>query len=189
MRKVNIFAAALVTVAMAVPVHAADKRYPAAFVKSIKIDEPSSKTAWENKDFLNCQDVVLNVEDVLFALRHMRRVSKRSYLQPQAQETGCEGSALITFKNGKNLAIGIEPTGRISTAELDKEFKPTADPGSYYECEPCNDRKMAQLKEALNRADERRLKRLEAEGQIPPSQAEPRLKALRESREPKPSKN
>lgn len=189
MRKVNIFAVALVVIPLALSVHAADKRYPATFVKSIKIDEPSGKTAWENKDFLDCQDVVLTVEDVLFALRHMRRVSKRSYLEPQAQETGCEGGALITFKNGKTLAIGIEPTGRISTAELDEELRPTADPGSYYDCEPCNDRKMALLKDALNRADERRLKRLEAEGQIPPGQAEPRLKALRESREPKPSRN
>jgi hypothetical protein len=42
---------------------------------------------------------------------------------------------------------------------------------------------MAMLKDALNRADERRLKRLEAEGQIPPGQAEPRLKMLRASRE------
>ncbi|MFS2166628.1 hypothetical protein [Variovorax sp. Varisp62] len=189
MRKVNIFAVTLVTVAMALSAHAADKRYPATFVKSIKIDEPSGKTAWENKDFLDCQDVVLTDEDVLYALRHMRRVSKRSYLRPQAQETGCEGSALITFKNGKTLAIGIEPTGRISTAELGEELEPTTDPGSYYDCEPCNHRKMARLKDALNRADERRLKRLEAEGQIPPDQAEPRLKALRESREPKPSKN
>lgn len=186
MRKVSVFAATLATVAMALPVHAADKRYPAAFVKSIKIDNPSGKTAWENKDFLDCQDVVLTVEDVFYALRHMRRVSKRSYLVPQAQETGCEGSALVTFKNGKILAIGIEPTGRISTAELNEALGPTTDPGSYYECEPCNDRKMAMLKDALNRADERRLKRLEAEGQIPPGQAEPRLKALKESREPKP---
>lgn len=190
MRKVIILAVTLVALAMALSVHAADKRYPAAFVRSIKIDNPSGKTAWENKDFLDCQDVVLTVEDVFFALRHMRRVSKRAYLVPQTQETGCEGSALVTFKNGKILAMGIEPTGRISTAELDEALGPTSDPGNYYDCEPCNDRKMALLKDALNRADERRLKRLETEGKIPPGQAEPRLKALRESREPKPpSKN
>lgn len=189
MRKVKIFAVTLIALAMALSAHAADNRYPATFVKSIKIEQASGKTAWENKDFLDCQDVVLTAEDVLYALRHMRRVSKRSYLMPQAQETGCEGSALVTFKNGKSLAIGIEPTGRVSTAELNEKLEPTADPGSYYDCEPCNDRKMALLKDALNRADERRLKRLEAEGRIPPGQAEPRLKALRESREPKPSRN
>ena len=70
MRKVNIFAVTLVTVAMALSAHAADKRYPATFVKSIKIDEPSGKTAWENKDFLDCQDVVLTDEDVLYAVSY-----------------------------------------------------------------------------------------------------------------------
>jgi hypothetical protein len=41
---------------------------------------------------------------------------------------------------------------------------------------------MALLKDALNRADERRLRKLEAEGKIPPGEAERRLKALRVSR-------
>jgi hypothetical protein len=48
---------------------------------------------------------------------------------------------------------------------------------------------MALLKDALNRADERRFRQAVAEGKISPAQAEARLKTLREEREPKPSKN
>jgi hypothetical protein len=42
---------------------------------------------------------------------------------------------------------------------------------------------MVLLKDALDRADERRLKRLEAEGQIPPGEAERRLKWVRAERD------
>jgi hypothetical protein len=41
---------------------------------------------------------------------------------------------------------------------------------------------MELLKDALDRADERRLRKAEAEGKIPPGEAERRLKALRTGR-------
>ena len=174
--------AALVAAATAFPARAADKRYPLADVAKIEITEPSIRSAWENKNFLDCDDVVLTEEDVRHALRHMRKVSEKSYFDDYAERTGCLGGARVTFKNGKAIAIGIEPTGRINTFELTAKLKPTPGPETYYECDPCRARKMELLKDALNRADERRLKKLEAEGKIPPDEAERRLKTLRASR-------
>ncbi|KQW57104.1 hypothetical protein [Variovorax sp. Root411] len=185
MNKTNILmtAAALVVAAAILPAKAADRRYPIAYVQKVEVTEPSRRSAWENKEFLNCDDVVLTEEDVRYALRHMRRVSWRAYDPENTDTTGCEGGALVTFKNGRILAMGIEPTGRISTAEYDAKMKLSASPAGFYECDPCRKRKMALLKDALNRADERRLKRLEAEGAIPAGEAERRLKMLRADRD------
>lgn len=161
---------------------AADRRYPIGYVQKIDITEQSRRTAWEDKDFLDCDDVVLTEEDVRYALLHMRRVSWSAYDPENTDTTGCKGSVLVTFKNGRILAMGIEPTGRIATAEYDAGMKVTATPAGFYECDPCRKRKMNLLKDALDRADERRLKKLEAEGKIPPGEAERRLNALRTSR-------
>ncbi|MGJ7499736.1 hypothetical protein ACSFBF_05185 [Variovorax sp. ZT5P49] len=174
--------AALAVAATVFPVHAADMRYPIANVVKIEITEPSIRSAWENKNFLDCDDVVLTEEDVRYALRHMRKVPEKSYFDEYAERTGCLGGARVTFKNGKTIAIGIEPTGRINTFELNAKLKPTSGPETYYECQPCKARKMGLLKDALDRADERRLRKLEAEGKIPPGEAERRLKTLRASR-------
>ncbi|MET3177657.1 hypothetical protein SAMN05518845_101503 [Variovorax sp. YR750] len=180
MSKSRIFiAAATLAVAAAFPAQAADGRYPIAYVQKVEITHPSHRSAWENKDFLNCDDVVLTEEDVLYALRYMRRVSWKDYDPENTDTTGCEGKALVTFKNGRILAMGIEPTGRISTGEFDAGMKPTTSPPNFYECDPCRKRKMALLKDALYRADERRLKRFEAEGKIPPGEAEVRLRKAR----------
>ncbi|WP_420824198.1 hypothetical protein [Variovorax gossypii] len=181
MRKKFTFmtAAALILGATAVSVEAADRRYPIAYVQKIEITDPSGRTSWERKDFLSCDDVVLTDEDVRYALRHMRRVSWRAYDPENTDTTGCEGEAIVTFKNGKILAMGIEPNGRISTGEFYAGMKPTASPPNFYECDPCRKRKMALLKDALYRADERRLKRFEAEGKIPPGEAEVRLRKAR----------
>jgi hypothetical protein len=50
--------AALVAAATGALVHAADKRYPLDSVKKIEVVEPSSGSVWENKDLLDCSDVV-----------------------------------------------------------------------------------------------------------------------------------
>ncbi|RTQ36909.1 hypothetical protein EJP69_03990 [Variovorax gossypii] len=162
---------------------AADKRYPISYVQKVEVTAPSGRTAWENKDFLNCDDVVLTEADVLFALRHMRRVSRSAYDPERMETTGCEGSATVTFKNGKSLAMGIEPNGRTLALEYDGQMKLTESPTSFYECAPCGERKMALLKDALNRADERRLKKLVAEGRLSASEAEFRLKRVRDERD------
>lgn len=178
----GIFSMALVTATATVPARAADRRYPIAYVQKVEVTNPSGNTAWEDKDFLACDDVVLTEEDVRYALRHMRKVSWNAYAPENTDTTGCKGSALVTFKNGRILAMGIEPTGRITTAEYDAGMKITASPAGFYECDPCRERKMKSLKDALYRADERRLKKLEAEGKIPPGEAERRLKTLQTSR-------
>jgi hypothetical protein len=49
--------AALVAAATGALVHAAD-RYPLDSVKKIEVVEPSSGSVWENKDLLDCSDVV-----------------------------------------------------------------------------------------------------------------------------------
>lgn len=185
MSKTRIFmaTAALAAAATAISTQAADRRYPITYVQRVEVTHPSHRSAWENKDFLNCDDVVLTEEDVRYALRHMRRVSWKAYDPENTDTTGCEGHALVTFKNGRVLAMGIEPTGRIGTAEFDAKMKIVAGSTSFYECSRCRGRKMALLKDALDRADERRLKRLEAEGQIPPGEAERRLKWLRAERD------
>ncbi|MGJ7499699.1 hypothetical protein ACSFBF_05000 [Variovorax sp. ZT5P49] len=184
MRKINNLVATILIVAAGTSsAQAADRRYPIAYVQMVEITEPSGRTVWENKDFLNCDDVVLTEEDVLYVLRHMRRVSWRAYDPERTDTTGCEGDALVTFKNGRILAMGIEPNGRALALEYDAKMKLTGSPTSFYECSPCRERKMALLKDALNRADERRLKRLEAEDQIPPGEAERRLKWLRAERD------
>lgn len=182
MSRVKILLMALLTTAATVQIHAADKRYPLDSARKIEIITPSSATAWENKNFLDCNDVVLTEEDVRYALRHMRKVPEKSYFDEYAERTGCLGGARVTFKNGKTIAIGIEPTGRINTFELNAKLKPTSGPETYYECQPCKARKMGLLKDALNRADERRLRKAEAEGVIPPGEAERRLKAARAGR-------
>ncbi len=176
-------AAALAVAATSFSTQAADWRYPISYVKKVEVTHPSHRSAWENKDFLNCDDVVLTEEDVRYALKYMRRISWKTYDPEKMDTTGCEGQALVTFKNGKILAMGIEPTGRISTGEFDEKMNPTASPPGFYECRPCGERKMALLKDALNRADERRLKRLEAEGRMAPGEAERRLKVLRANRD------
>ena len=117
--KNSITVAALAVAATAFSVHAADGRYPVTYVQKVEITHPSHRSAWENKDFLDCDDVVLTEEDVFYALRHMRRISWKSYDPENTDTTGCEGKTLVTFKNGKILAMGIEPTGRISTGEFD----------------------------------------------------------------------
>jgi hypothetical protein len=184
MRKINNLVATMLIVAAGTSsAQAADRRYPIAYVQKVEVTHPSHRSAWENKDFLNCDDVVLAEEDVRYALRHMRRVSWKAYDPENTDTTGCEGHALVTFKNGRVLAMGIEPTGRISTAEYDVKMELTASPPNFYECDPCRKRKMVLLKDALDRADERRLKRLEAEGQIPPGEAERRLKWVRAERD------
>jgi len=184
MNKVNILLMSLAAAAAvaAGQLHAADKRYPLNSVQKIEIIEPSSGSAWEDKDFLDCSDVILTEEDVRYALQHMRRVSRKSYFSEYTERTGCAGGASVTFKNGKIIVIGIEPTGRINTFEADAKLEPTSTPGSFYDCAPCKDRKMNLLKDALDRADERRLRKAEAEGLIPPGEAERRLKAVRTSR-------
>ncbi len=176
-------AAALAVAVISLCAQAADRRYPIGYVKKVEVTHPSHRSAWENKDFLDCDDVVLTEEDVLYALRYMHRISWKAYDPEKMDTTGCEGQALVTFKNGKILAMGIEPTGRISTAEFDSKMKSTASPLGFYECHPCGERKMALLKDALNRADERTLKRMEAEGRIPPGEAEILLKKARADRE------
>ncbi|SEK49662.1 hypothetical protein SAMN05518845_101544 [Variovorax sp. YR750] len=178
----GIFSMALVAATATAQVHAADKRYPLDFVRKIEIIDPSNRSAWENKDFLDCSDVVLTEEDVRYALQHMRRVSEKSYFGEYTEISGCLGGASVTFKNGKVIVIGIEPTGRINIFESNAKLEPTNALESFYDCAPCKERKMALLKDALNRADERRLRRLEAEGKIPPGEAEHRLKVLRNSR-------
>jgi len=184
MRRINnLVASALVGAAGLSSAHAADPRYPIAYVQTVKITLPSHRSAWENKDFLDCDDVVLTEEDVRYALRRMRRVLWRGYDPEKVDTTGCEGEAFVTFKNGRILAMGIEPTGRIATAEYDGKMKVVAGSSSFYECHPCRDRKMTLLKDALNRADERRLKKLVAEGQLSASEAELRLKRLRDGRD------
>ncbi len=79
--------------------------------------------------------------------------------------------------------MGIEPDGRIGTAEYDAKMRVVAGSTSFYECGPCRDRKMALLKDALNRADERRLRKLVEEGQLSASEAEFRLKRMRADRD------
>ncbi|MET3177697.1 UNVERIFIED_ORG: hypothetical protein ABIC43_000836 [Variovorax guangxiensis] len=179
MSQAKVILMASVFAAATVQVHAADKRYPLASLKKIEVIAPSSGSAWEDKDFLDCTDVVLTEEDVRYALQHIRRVSRKSYFSEYTERTGCSGGASVTFKNGKFIVIGVEPTGRINIFEADANLEPTKAPESFYECAPCKDRKMDLLKDALDRADERRLRKAEAEGKIPPGEAERRLRALR----------
>jgi len=183
MTKAGILLLTLFTAATTASTYAADKRYPLYSVEKIEIVDPSSRSAWEDKNFLDCSDVILTEEDVRHALKHMRRISKKSYFSEETERTGCSGGASVTFRNGKIIVIGIEPTGRINTFEANAKLEPTAVPGSFYDCDPCRKRKMALLKDALNRADERRLKKLEAEGAIPHGEAERRLKILRADRD------
>lgn len=186
MNNVNLLKTAAVLVAMSATLstQAADKRYPISYVQKVEVTEPSKRNlAWEDKDFLNCDDVVLTEEDVRYALQHMRRVSWKGYDPEKVDATGCEGEALVKFKNGQVLAMGIEPTGRISTAEYDAKMKIVPGSTSFYECAPCRERKMALLKDALNRADERRLKRLVSEGQLSAAEAELRLNRGRAERD------
>ncbi|WP_227472523.1 hypothetical protein [Delftia acidovorans] len=64
--------------------------------------------------------------------------------------------------------MGIEPTGRINLFEANKKLDPIGVPGSFYDCQPCNKRKMDLLQDALDRATERRLKELKRQGRLPP---------------------
>ncbi len=157
-------------IAMILPttLYAADPRYPINIIQKIEIIEPSGSSAWEDKNWLDCDDVVLTEEDVRYALQHMRRISRKHYFGEYMERTGCAGGASVTFKNGKTIVIGVEPTGRINIFETDKKLKPLATPESFYDCEPCSERKMGLLQDALDRATERRIKELKKQGRIPP---------------------
>jgi hypothetical protein len=180
MREINaLVATTLIVAARASPAQAADRRYPLGSVRKIEIIEPSSGSAWEDKDFLDCADVILTEEDVRYALQHIGRVSRKSYFSEYTERTGCSGGASVTFKNGKIILIGVEPTGRSNIFEADAKLEPTKAPESFYECAPCKDRKMNLLKDALDRADEGRLRKAEAKGLIPAGEAERRIRASR----------
>jgi hypothetical protein len=181
-RLISLVSVASIVAAAAGPVQAADRRYPAGAVMKIEIVEPSSASVWEDKNLLDCFDVVLTEEDVRYALRHMRRISEKSFFDESTERTGCSGAASVTFKNGKTIVIGAEPTGRINVFEADAKLEPVGVPGSYYKCDPCRNRKMTLLKDAFDLADERRLKRLEAEGRIPADEANRRLEKARAER-------
>jgi hypothetical protein len=140
---------------------AADAAYPANSVQKIDIFEPSSSSSWEDKDWLDCNDVVLTEEDEQYALQHMRRISEKSYFSEEnIDRSGCAGGAAITFHNGRIFIMDIEPTGRIRIFETTKKLKSIGKPSRYYDCQPCKKRKMELLKDALNRATERRIQKL-----------------------------
>ena len=58
MTRIGMLLAALVATAAGALTHAADKRYPLDSVKKIEVVEPSNGSVWENKDLLDCSDVV-----------------------------------------------------------------------------------------------------------------------------------
>ncbi|WP_093074718.1 hypothetical protein [Variovorax sp. OV084] len=182
MSKVSILLMALVATAMGAPTHAADKRYPLDSVRKIEVVEPSSGSVWEDKNLLDCSDVVLTEEDVRYALRHIRRVTEKAFFSEETERTGCSGGASVTFRNGKIIVIGVEPTGRINIFEANAKLEPTGVPESYYGCDPCRKRKMILLQDAFDRADERRLKKLVAQGRISSTEAELLLQKARSAR-------
>ena len=94
----------------------------------------------------------------------------------------CSGDAFVTFRNGKIIVIGVEPTGRINIFEANAKLEPTRAPESYYECNPCRKRKMSLLQDAFDRADERRLKKLVAQGRISSAEAQVLLQKARSGR-------
>ena len=154
--------------AIASMLHAADARYPVRQVQKIDIIEPSGGSSWEDKIWLDCNDVILTEEDVRYALQHMRKISEKHYFGEYMERTGCSGGASVKFKSGKIIVMGIEPTGRINLFEANKKLDPIGVPGSFYDCQPCNKRKMDLLQDALDRATERRLKELKRQGRRPP---------------------
>ena len=182
MTRIGMLLAALVATAAGALTHAADKRYPLDSVKKIEVVEPSNGSVWENKDFLDCSDVVLTEDDVRYALRHIRRVTEKAFFSEKTERTGCSGGASVTFSNGKIIVIGVEPTGRINIFEADAKLEPTGAPESYYECGPCRTRKMILLQDAFDRADERRLKKLVAQGRVSSAEAELLLQKARSAR-------
>ena len=64
MIRISTLLTAVAAAAVAIPLQAADTRYPVSSVIRIEIVEPSSATAWEDKDFLDCSEFILIVEDV-----------------------------------------------------------------------------------------------------------------------------
>lgn len=182
MKRINMLLAAFVATATGALAHAADKRYPLDSVRKIEVIEPSSGSVWENKDLLDCADVVLTEEDVRYALRHIRRVTEKVFFSEETERTGCSGGASVTFSNGKIIVIGVEPTGRINIFEANAKLEPTRAPESYYECNPCRKRKMSLLQDAFDRADERRLKKLVAQGRISSAEAQVLLQKARSGR-------
>lgn len=155
---------------MASPIHAADARYSAKNIQKINIFAPSSSNpAWEDKKWLDCDDVILTEEDVRYALQHIRRISEKAYFSEENMDrSGCSGGASVTFKSGKIIVMDIEPTGRIRIFEANRKLEPLEVPSRYYDCAPCNKRKMHLLQDALDRATERRLKELKRLGRLPP---------------------
>lgn len=108
--------------AIASMLHAADARYPVRQVQKIDIIEPSGGSSWEDKNWLDCNDVILTEEDVRYALQHMRKISEKHYFGEYMERTGCSGGASVKFKSGKIIVMGIEPTGRINLFEANKSW-------------------------------------------------------------------
>ena len=148
--------------------YAADARYPVKTIQKIDIVSPSESSSWESKNWLDCDDVVLTEEDVRYALQHIRRISRKEFFSEDRERTGCSGSASVRFQNGKLIVIGVEPSGFINIFEATETLNPKSIPESFYDCTPCNRRKMDLLQDALDRATERRLKELKRQGRLPP---------------------
>ncbi|WP_279214001.1 hypothetical protein [Delftia acidovorans] len=148
--------------------YAGDARYPVKTIQKIDIISPSESSSWASKNWLDCDDVVLTEEDVRYALQHIRRISRKAFFSEDRERTGCAGSASVRFQNGKLIVIGVEPTGFINIFEATETLKPKSISESFYDCPPCNKRKMDLLQDALDRATERRLKELKRQGRLPP---------------------
>jgi hypothetical protein len=148
--------------------HAADARYPVRQVQKIDIISPSESSSWASKNWLDCDDVVLTEEDVRYALQHIRRISRKEFFSEDRERTGCSGSASVRFQNGRLIVIGVEPSGFVNIFEATETLKPKSIPESFYDCAPCNKRKMDLLQDALDRATEQRLKELKRQGRLPP---------------------
>ncbi len=157
-----------IAIATTSTLHAKDVRYPINIIQKIDIISPSESSSWESKNWLDCDDVILTEEDVRYALQHMRRILRKSFFSENRERTGCSGSASVRFNNGKIIVIGVEPTGYINIFEASEQLEPKGTPESFYDCDLCKKRKMGLLKDALDRATERRIKELKKQGRIPP---------------------
>lgn len=121
------------------PTWAAEQRFVMPAIATIEITEASGRTLIERKELHDCSTFVLRENDVRYALRHSRRVSRQTF-DEQLVSIGCYGSAQLAFRDGSGALAVIEPTGRMTLS-----FERGARSGRtyYFGCSACQDRAFA----------------------------------------------
>jgi hypothetical protein len=120
------------------PAFAAPARYALGEVVSIDIPADAySRSLYEDKRVFNCDRFKLRPADVRFALRHARQVREALWMDDmKVVSVGCHASVLVKFRNGDEVDVTLQPTGKIFARPRNGR---AAGQPYFYLCRRCED--------------------------------------------------